>query len=198
MNGNAPPPWAERLLRLQLAPHDRDPVSGDLLELYLDRVDAGGVARADLWYVLEVLRVTWLETGPWIVLFALATIARTALDWLVPTTDFAVRSAWTTAVSVGVLFTAGLAATWRLRSVGSAVAAGLVTSLGGGLLHAVAAATLLALRHDPATLDAIRASGGLSEALTLPLLTAVPAAFVAALGGTLSWLTRGTTPRVGR
>ena len=198
MNVVTPPAWAERLLRLQLAPRDRGPLSGDLCEMYLDRVDAGGVGRADLWYVLEVLRITWLETGPWIVLFALATAARTGLDWLVPTTDFAVRSVWSTGVGVGVLFTAGFATAWRLRSVGSAIAAGLVTSVGGGLLHAVAAATLLALRHDPATLDAIRASGGLSEALTLPFTLALPAAFIAALGGTLSWLTQGPGRRAAR
>ena len=190
----APPAWAERLLRAQLAPRDRDPVSGDLLEIYRDRVDAtGDVLRADVWYVLEVLRIAWIEFGPWIVLFALVTLARTGFDWLHPTTDFAVRSTWTTVASASVMFVAGFASTWRLRSVSSAIVAGLVTSLGGGAIHAIGVLALLAARHDPATLAAIGGSGGLAEDFTLPLTIALPAAFIAALGGTLAWLTHGAT-----
>jgi hypothetical protein len=66
-----------------------------------------------------------------------------------------------------------------------------VTTVGGGAIHAAGALALLAARHDSATLAAVRGSGGLAEALTLPLTIAVPAACIAALGGTLAWLTRG-------
>src|SRR5207237_10143742 len=109
-----------------------------------------------------------------------------------PTDEFSARSMWTTAVSATLMFAAGCSSTWRLRSIASGAVAALVASVGGGLLHAIGALALLATRHDPGTLAAIRGSGGLSEALMLPLTIAIPAAFIGAMGGTLAWLIHGS------
>jgi hypothetical protein len=47
-----PPRWAEGLLRLFLAPRDRDTVTGDLLEEYREvAVPTWGHARAGIWYL---------------------------------------------------------------------------------------------------------------------------------------------------
>ena len=53
----------------------------------------------------------------------------------------------------------------------------------GGCVSIVGAGALLALWHDPATLQAIRGSGGLSEAFTLPLMMGVPGVLLGTLGG---------------
>ncbi len=42
---------------------------------------------------------------------------------------------------------------------------------------------LLGIWHDAATLAAIRHSGGLFEALTLPFLMAIPAVVIGSIGG---------------
>jgi len=47
------------------------------------------------------------------------------------------------------------------------------------------AGLLLALWHDPSTVAAIRASGGLEEVFTLPLLTILPAVVFGAIGGAI-------------
>ena len=187
----APPAWAESLLRLQLEPRDREIVTGDLLEMYRDRVEARGRARADAWYVLEALDFTWRVYGPWIILFGLATSVRTGFDWLQPPADFAQRSMLTTAGAFGTMFAVGLVSSWRFASIARGVVGGIVTAVGGGMIHLFAALSLLVVRHDPVTLNAIAASGGLSEALTLPFTMILPAAFVAGFGGTLSFLLRG-------
>jgi hypothetical protein len=47
-----PPRWAERLVRMFLAPRDRDTVTGDLLEEYREvAVPTWGHARAGIWYL---------------------------------------------------------------------------------------------------------------------------------------------------
>jgi hypothetical protein len=187
-----PPAFAEWLLRRQLAIRDRDTVSGDMLEMYRDRLDEfGSMWRADVWYWTEVARLTWMANGQWVVLYALAELVRTALDWFLPTTDFAMRSTWTTAVSVGLLFVAGMSTAWRVRSISSAALTACIATIGGGLIHGVGALALLAARHDPATLAAIRGSGGLAEALTLPMFIVLPAVVIGGIGGGASSLLRG-------
>jgi hypothetical protein len=45
---------------------------------------------------------------------------------------------------------------------------------------------LLAFNHDPTSLSAITASGGLSEAFTFPLMLTIPGAIFGTLGGVLA------------
>jgi hypothetical protein len=49
-----PPRWAESLLRMLLAPEDRDSVSGDLLEEYRESIVPALRGKADGWYVRQV------------------------------------------------------------------------------------------------------------------------------------------------
>ena len=44
-----PPRWAEAILRVLLKPHDRETVSGDLLEEYRDTIVPTRGRAADLW-----------------------------------------------------------------------------------------------------------------------------------------------------
>jgi hypothetical protein len=56
----APPRWAEALLRAGLGPRDRESIAGDLAEEYQEAVlPARGRVRADLWYLRQVASVIW-------------------------------------------------------------------------------------------------------------------------------------------
>jgi hypothetical protein len=58
---NTPPRWAQSLLQTILDERDRETVSGDLLEEYIEvRLPARGSRRASLWYLRQVLSLlTW-------------------------------------------------------------------------------------------------------------------------------------------
>ena len=89
MNTAMPPGWADAVLRILLAPQDRQTVSGDLLEEYRERIQpARGRRRADLWYVRQVAGFAWRGNRTWAGLLGSAFVARTALDWLLPTSNF--------------------------------------------------------------------------------------------------------------
>ena len=179
-----PPRWAETTLGLLLTPTDRDSVSGDLLEAYREtHLPARGRAGADAWYVRQVAGFAWRRLWVWIVLFAAACVSRDALDWLVPTRDFHVRSMVTTWVAVSLFCAAGFVAAWRSRSVGAATLAGAVISATTAAITLAYSLVFLAIRHDPTTMAAIAASGGLSEALTLPIVVVLPATMLATIGG---------------
>src|SRR4029453_7961224 len=78
MSNITPPRWAETIFRFLLAPHDRETVSGDLLEEYRESVyPARGRCRADAWYVRQVAGFAWRENRSWAGLFSAAFIART-------------------------------------------------------------------------------------------------------------------------
>src|SRR4029077_12443702 len=92
-----PPEWAEALLRWCLKSTDREDVSGDLLEEYrASIVPSRGEAAADAGHVAQVAGFVWRATWLWALMFSALSIARTAYDWRVPTTDFATRSAVST------------------------------------------------------------------------------------------------------
>ena len=89
-----PPRWAEGLLRVFLKPGDSDSVSGDLLEQVptaFSRSWGGG--GADWWYMTQVFGFVWRDAHLWAVLFGAAVVARTAMDWVAPPSDFQTRSA---------------------------------------------------------------------------------------------------------
>jgi hypothetical protein len=180
----APPPWAERLLCMLLAPADREAVSGDLLEAYRDEVHpARGRAGADWWYLRQIAWFAWRATWLWATLLAAAVIGRDVLDWqLSPTTDFYARSVVSTSTAVGIYVIAGFAAARRLHSV----AAGALTGVAMGAIAAVMIEAFsllqLAMWHDPHTLAMIKAAGGLSEVFTLPVLVIAPGTLCAAIG----------------
>ena len=180
----APPSWAEALLRLFLRPNVFASVSGDLLEQYRDSIHpARGRRGADRWYVQTVLGYVWRVTRLWAALFTSAFVARTALDWLVPTTDFHARSEVSTAVGEGILLASGFWIAWRSGSFAAGVATGVATTAIAAVLSFGATAILLAIWHDPLTVEAIKGSGGLDEALLLPAWLILPGIAFGGFGG---------------
>src|SRR5262245_35335939 len=104
----SPPRWAEAVLCMVLSPEDRQTVSGDLLEEYRESVHpAMGGRDADLWYVRQVAGFVWRSHGMMAVLLGGAFVARTALDWLAPTTDFHARSMISTLLTAAIFLCAG-------------------------------------------------------------------------------------------
>ena len=193
MTTATPPRLAEGLLRLLLPPHDRDAVSGDLLEEYRDSIHASrGPARVDAWYWIQVLGFLWHDNKLPAALLGSLLIARTALDWLVPTTDFHTRSTLTTWLVIGTQLFAGFAAAWRSRSPWIGPFAGAMTVFIAQLLHIAGALCLLALFHDQRTWAAIEASGGLDEVFALPMLFVLPAALLATVGSMFGYAVRST------
>jgi hypothetical protein len=180
----APPSWAEWLLRLSVKPTEYDNVSGDLLEEYRDSVlPARGHRRADLWYVTQVLVFMFSDAKLFGVLFGAAFIARTALDWFVPTVDFHTRSIVSTYLGIGVVLLAGFAAACRSGSIAAGAASGLTTIAIGAAISVCGAAMMLAIWHDAGTMAAIRQSGGVAEVFTLPFMLLVPGAALGTIGG---------------
>jgi hypothetical protein len=180
----APPEWAERLLQAFLTSHAFESVSGDLLEEYRDTVfPARGAHRANVWYVSQVLRYGWHSTAVFAALFSASFLTRTAMDWRLPTTDFHLRSTVSTSLAVGIFLLVGFWAGSRSGSVRSGAIVGAVTAAVAVPLQLVGAALLVALWHDPVTLSAMRASGGLGEAFTLPLFTVLPCVLISSIGG---------------
>ena len=185
MSLNAMPPgWAETLLRAFLRSRDVDCVSGDLLEEYRDSVyPRCGRRRADLWYGRQVLGFVARRTYAWAVVFAVAFIARTAIDWLLPTTDFHFRSTLSTILGVSILLLAGFWAALRSGSFAAGPLMGISIVAIAAPISIAGTAALLAMSHAPSTIAAIRGSGGLAEVFTLPLLLIVPGVIFGAVGG---------------
>jgi hypothetical protein len=184
MTSVMPPAWAERVLRLVVRHDHFANVAGDLLEAYRDTIHpARGRRRADRWYVGQVAQFVWLAACPWAILFSLMFVSRTAIDWLAPTDEFKVRAAVTTGVASTIVAVAALRASVRCRSVASGILAGVTCVAVAAPFDLAGVMILLGVWHDAATLAAIRNSGGLLEALTLPLLMTIPAAVIGGLSG---------------
>ncbi len=158
-------------------------VSGELLEEYRESVLPVRGARGADWYVTQVFGFVWRSAYVWALLFAAAFVGRTALDWLLPPLTFQTRSAVSTLLAACILVCAGGWAAWRSGSFIAGTVAGLATAAIGAVVSIAGAAILLVLRHEPATMAAIQASGGLAEVFTLPFALVIPAALVATVGG---------------
>jgi hypothetical protein len=181
-----PPAWAEAILRAVLKREDVETVSGDLLEEYREAVyPSRGGAGADLWYVTQVAGFAIRSVGIWGALFGVAFLLRTALDWFVPTSDFALRSLMSTGAGTAVLLTAGFWSAWRSGSLAAGLLAGGLAAAIGAAISMVGAATMLAILHDPQTMQAIDGSGGLAEVFTLPMMMVLPGLILGTVGGAL-------------
>jgi hypothetical protein len=180
----APPVWAERVLQAFLPSRAFESVSGDLLEEYRETVfPARGRHGADRWYLSQVMGYAWRSAGVWAALFAASFLIRTAIDWRMPTTDFHMRATVSTSLGIGIFLLAGFWAGWRTGSVRSAATVGLVSAAFAIPLQIVGDLLLVTLWHDPATLSAIRVSGGLGETFSMPLMTVLPCVLISAVGG---------------
>lgn len=179
-----PPAWAEALLRLLLKPEDRETVSGDLLEAYRDTiVPARGRAGADGWYVRQVLGFLWRATWLWAAVFSGAFVARNAFDWLVPTTDFYMRSQVTTYFAIGTLLLVGFGAAWRSGSAIAGILVTVVASQIAAVFSIVGSSVLLAFLKSPEIDRAIAGSGGIEEVYVLPFMMIVPAVILGTVAG---------------
>ena len=181
-----PPQWAEALLRLILKPRDRESVSGDLLEEYRDTIVLTRGPAADRWYVWQVglflLRMSW----GWGAVLGAALVIRYLFDTLVPVADYRMRATTLTYTIIGACLLAGFSTAWRRRSI----RAGLLTSFSaatiGALLSIVGTGAMLAIWHDPATLNEWRNSGGLDEAfIDVPLKVVAIGAALGSVGALL-------------
>jgi hypothetical protein len=186
-----PPEWAEALLRLSLTATDRENVSGDLLEEYrASIVPSRGQAAANAWYVAQVAGFVWRATWLWALVFSGAFLARTAYDWLVPTTDFHLRARLSTDIGVATLLSIGLWAGWRARSFAAGVAIAVVVSQIAAIISVVGGGLLFALLDTPEVRRAIDGSGGLGEVFALPFMMIVPALIVGGVGSAAASLAR--------
>jgi len=190
-----PPHWAEAFLHLLLAREHRQTVSGDLLEEYRENIHPRrGQVAADRWYVGQVAGFVFSGNWLWAALFSGSFIARTALDWFVPTSDFSARSKVSTAIAVAILLCAGFRAAWQSGLVRSGLLAGIATTFLSAVISAIGTGCLLAMRHDAATFAAIQGSGGLAEVFTLPILLVIPGMLLGALGGMLGGIAGKSIP----
>lgn len=121
----------------------------------------------------------------WGALFGGAFLARTALDWLMPTQDFSVRSAVSTYVGISLLLVTGFWSAWRSGSFVSGTLSAIVAAAIGAIVSIAGAGAMLAVFHDQQTLAAIERSGGLGEVFTLPIMMVIPALILGTLGGAL-------------
>jgi hypothetical protein len=184
-----PPAWADILLRALLGQRDGETVSGDLLEQYRDSIcPLHGRKRADLWFVGQVIGFAWRTTWMWGVLFAALVIGREALDWLVPPSDFVLRSQITGYSAISLFTTLGCWRAWRTRSIGSSALTAIIAAGISAVLTVAGTLILFALWHDPETRTNIMRSGGLDESLTLPWMIILPATIVAIAGALLGKL----------
>ena len=198
MTTNATPPaWAELALRAFVSARDFESVSGDLLEDYRDDIyETRGHLRANVWYVRQVTGYAWRHAGVWVILLAVGFLSRTAMDWHMPTTDFQTRSAVSTLIAVAIFLASGFWAGWRSGSYAAGAVIALAIATLALPIQLVGAALLLAGSHGPSVLTAIRSSGGVAEAFTMPLMTVIPGVVLGAIGGVFGTKTRRFTARV--
>lgn len=123
-------------------------------------------------------------------MFAAAFLARVALDWHMPTTEFQVRSTVSTVVGMGIFLAAGFWAGSRSHSSAAGTVVCAAIAAFAVPVQIIGAALLLAVSHDPSVLTAIRNSGGLEEALIFPLITILPAVVLGTIGGVLGVITQ--------
>jgi hypothetical protein len=182
----APPQWAEWLLRVALKRADRDSVSGDLLEEYRDEIaPARGKPAADRWYLTQVAGFLWRAAWLWAALFSAAFVIRQAVDFLVPTNDFMIRSQMTTYTAVALMAATAFWSAWRSGSFVGGIVVTVAMTLIAAALSVSGVTILLAVWHDPATLKAVADSGGINEAYSMPFIMIVPALIVGSVGAAI-------------
>lgn len=136
------------------------------------------------WYLL---RATWV----WALVFSSQFVARTAYDWLVPTSDFHLRAEFSTYFGVTTFFLTGLWAAWRSESLVAGTVLTMVTSQVAALFSVVGATLLIMVLRDPQTQNAIANSpGGLDEVYLLPFMMIIPAIVLGTVAGAIGSLSR--------
>ena len=160
-----PPRWAEAILRLLLKPEDRESVSGDLLEEYRETIVPALGSAAGRWYVRQVASFLFRASWTWGAILGAALIIRYLFDTLAPPADYLMRARILTYTIMAACALPGFYSAWRARSMPAGMLISISAATIGALLSIVGTGVMLAIWHDPVTLDAWRRSGGLDEAL---------------------------------
>jgi hypothetical protein len=191
-----PPIWADTWLRLLLPARDRDTVSGDLMEEYRENVrPQKSQLAADAWYIGQVARFAWRQ-GLWSLVLAVLYETRLVFDWFVSTTNFAPRAEVTTLVTLSTLLVIGASSTLRTRSLPAGIASTAVALTVSAIICTSVTGLIYLNWLGPDLVAAIKRSGGLSEAFSLPIFLIVPGTIIGALGATIASLrlpARGST-----
>jgi hypothetical protein len=188
-----PPSWAESLLRLTVHVRDQEDVAGDLLEEYRESIVPALGRRADVWYIRQVGWYVFRHIGLPAALIAATLLVRYLLDTLAPVSYVRgvihPRSSIMSWTLMLIFVLAAARTVWRTGRIRSGVLAALASALLGGMASILGTAGMLAVWHDPATLQAWRSSGGLDEALWgVPLLLTPIGLLTGTIGATASWL----------
>ena len=190
VHSNARPPrWAEAILRSLLKPGDRESVSGDLLEEYRETIVPALGPAADRWYVWQVGSFLFRASWSWGAVVGGALVIRYLFDTLVPVTDYRMRAATLSYTIIGACLFTGFSTAWRTRSMRVGVLVSFSAATLGALFSIVGAGVMLAIWHDPATLQAWRSSGGLDEAfIVVPLIMVAIGGVIGSAGAVLGKL----------
>ena len=184
-----PPRWAERVIGLVVPSQQKADVLGDLLEEYRDsKVPALGRTAANHWYTRQAVGAVWRLAG----VFCLFTFGlhmwREAIDELIYTDSYFMRSYILSYSMMGAYFAAGLWAGWRVRRILAGMLAAACTCLigwSGAWTAAVILALLQQAKYYP---------GGVDEIVLLPFMTLPLAVALGAAGAIVGSLMRRAAP----
>jgi len=184
-----PPRWAERIIGLLVPREQKADVLGDLLEEYRDtKIPVLGTRAAKRWYVRQAIDATWRLTA----VFCLFTLAvhvwREAIDELVYTDSYFLRSYILSYSMMGAYFSAGAWAGWKVRRIPAGIlSAGCTCLIGwsGAWITAVVLALMQQAKYYP---------GGVDEILFLPFATLPLALTLGAAGAVIGKLMRRAAP----
>jgi hypothetical protein len=184
-----PPHWAELVIGLVVPRSQKADVLGDLLEEYREaKLPALGRGGADWWYVRQAASAVWRLAA----IFCLFTIAlhgwREAIDELVYTDSYFLRSYILSYSMIGAYFTAGAWAGWRVGRIRAGILTAGCTCL-IGWSGSWATAAILALSGQ-----AKYYPGGVDEIFLLPFLTLPLALGLGTFGAVIGRLMRQRTP----
>jgi hypothetical protein len=184
-----PPRWAELIIGLVVPRERKGDVLGDLLEEYRDaKIPMLGVRRANRWYVRQAVYSVWQLAA----IFCLFTLAlhtwREAIDELVYTDSYFLRSYILSYSMIGAYFIAGAWAGWRVGRIPAGIlASGCVCLVGwsGSWITAGVLALLQQAKYYP---------GGVGEIIVLPFMTLPLALTLGAAGAVMGKLMRRAAP----
>lgn len=186
-----PPWWAEQIIGLVVPRGQRADVLGDLLEEYRDtKVPILGRSRANRWYARQAVGAVWRLAGVFCVFTFGLHMWREAIDELIYTDSYFMRSYILSYSMIGAYFAAGLWAGWRVRRILAGMLAAACTCL-TGWSGAWAVAAILALVQQ-----AKYYPGGVDEMFLLPFMTLPLAVALGAAGGLVGSLMRRAAPLV--
>jgi hypothetical protein len=113
---------------------------------------------------MQVAMVVLRDSWRWGAILGGALIIRYLLDTLAPPTDYVIRAQALTYTVMAIPLVASFVTASRTHSMAHGVLIALSAAVIGALLSIIGSALMLAVWHDPATLDAWQQSGGLNEA----------------------------------